>query len=215
MVAPEVNLVVPLKPIALAKSRLAGAVAARGSARHAELVRALITDTITAARSAPTVRRIVVVAADPREVAGLGLPEVEVIAEQGPPGLNSALRHGTTMLRGTDPGCVVGALQADLPALVADDLERAIAEAASRRAFCADRHGVGTTLLLSAPGERLDPRFGPRSAAAHAASGAIALILPGPSLRTDVDTPADLAYASTIGLGAQSRTIVDAERRAG
>lgn len=213
--APDVNLVIPLKPIASAKSRLAGALAAPGSPRHADLVRALAKDTITAARSAPTVRRIIVVAADPREVADFGELGVEVIGEQGPRGLNSALRHGTKMLRAADPWCVVGALQADLPALVAEDLERAIAEARCGRAFCADRHGAGTTLLLSAAGEDLDPRFGPGSAAAHAKSGAVALVQPGPSLRADVDTPADLGYASTIGLGARSRAIMGAGRRAG
>lgn len=124
-------------------------------------------------------------------------------------GLNAALRTGERVLRATDPGCVIGALQADLPALRPDELAAALAAADGRRAFTADRHGSGTTLLLSAPGQRLDPHFGPGSARAHALSGALPLSAPLPSLRTDVDTPGDLEHARLLGLGERTRTVLD------
>src|SRR5690349_16450440 len=68
-------------------------------------------------------------------------------------------------------------------------------------AVCADRAGTGTTLLLAAPGEPLDPRFGRGSAAAHAATGAVRVGAALRSLRCDVDTPHDLAVAAELGLG--------------
>ncbi|SFK84047.1 2-phospho-L-lactate guanylyltransferase [Amycolatopsis sacchari] len=191
-----VDLIVPLKPPRLGKSRLRGAVA---DARHPALVLALAADTVTAAVS--VVRRVLVVAADPAAVATLRETGAEVVGEHGAGDLNAALRRGEALLRADDPAAVVGALQADLPALRPEELTAALAEAGGRRAFAADAAGTGTTLLLSAPGAALEPRFGAGSAFAHAATGAVPLGLPAPSLRRDVDTPADLARAGELGLG--------------
>jgi 2-phospho-L-lactate/phosphoenolpyruvate guanylyltransferase len=199
----EVDLVVPIKRLARAKSRLRGAV----SGSHADVVLALLQDTVTAAARAAGVRRVLVVCEDPRVTkAFTGIESgiesaVESVDERGLPGLNAALQHGADLLRADDPRGVVGALQADLPALRPPDLAAAIAEAAGRRAFCPDRQGTGTTLLLSTPGGPLAPRFGPGSAAAHLASGALAVGAGLASLRCDVDTAEDLAVATALGLG--------------
>ncbi|WP_167121613.1 2-phospho-L-lactate guanylyltransferase [Amycolatopsis viridis] len=195
-----------MKQPSVGKSRLRGAVDERD---HAALVLALAWDTLAAATAAG-VRRVLVVAADPAAVAGLRRPGVEIVGEAGPGDLNSALRQGEALLRERDPAAVVGAVQADLPALRPAELAAAFAEAAGRRAFTADAEGTGTTLLLSAAGGPLDPRFGPGSAAAHAASGAVALELAAPSLRRDVDTPADLAQAGELGVGERTRAVLRA-----
>nr|WP_167108658.1 2-phospho-L-lactate guanylyltransferase [Amycolatopsis granulosa] len=195
-----------MKQPTVGKSRLRGAVDERD---HAALVLALAWDTLAAATAAG-VRRVLVVAADPAAVAGLRRPGVEIVGEDGPGDLNSALRQGEALLRERDPAAVVGAVQADLPALRPAELAAAFAEAAGRRAFTADAEGTGTTLLLSAAGGPLDPRFGPGSAAAHAASGAVALGLAAPSLRRDVDTPADLARAGELGVGERTRAVLRA-----
>ncbi|MGH3449348.1 MAG: 2-phospho-L-lactate guanylyltransferase, partial [Haloechinothrix sp.] len=193
----------------------AGDLDSTGPACHADLVRALALDTVAAALSTQGVGRVLVVAVEPSEVALLSDLGAEVVGEPRGAGLNPALRHGMRLLRWADPGCVVGALHADLPALAPAELAEAIGESAGRRAFCADRHGSGTTLLLSSAAGELDPRFGPDSAAAHARSGALALTLPAPTLRSDVDTPADLAHASGLGLGAHTRAVLRRQRRAG
>ncbi len=192
------DLVVPMKHPRDGKSRLRGAVEA---ARHPGLVLALAADTLAAVAASARVRRVLLVAADPEAVAELGELGVEIVAEPAEKTLNAAFRHGEALLKADDPAAVVGALQADLPALRAVDLTAAIAEAAGTRAFVADRQGTGTTLLLAAPGEPLDPRFGPGSARLHAASGAIALSRPLPTLRSDVDTPDDLAHVRALGVG--------------
>ncbi|KAA9153008.1 2-phospho-L-lactate guanylyltransferase [Amycolatopsis acidicola] len=192
-----------MKPPRAGKSRLRGAVA---DAAHPGLVLALAEDTLAAAGEVAD--RILIVASDVDAVMRLRRPGVEIVAEQGAHGLNAALRQGEKRLRADDPDAVIGALQADLPALRADELAAAIAEAAGRRAFVADWEGTGTTLLLSAPGEALEPKFGPGSARAHRETGARALELAAPSLRRDVDSPADLAHARRIGLGARTAELL-------
>jgi len=191
-----VDLVVPIKNLDRAKSRLRGVVP---GAEHADLVLALLLDTVTAAVLADGVRRVLVVCEDKRVPDALAGTGAECVDERGLPGLNAALTFGAEYLR-TARG-TVGALQADLPALRSADLAAAIAEADGRRAYCADRPGTGTTLLLAAPGTPLDPRFGPGSADAHAATGAVRVGAALPSLRCDVDTEDDLAVAAGLGLG--------------
>ncbi|SFW91637.1 2-phospho-L-lactate guanylyltransferase [Amycolatopsis australiensis] len=192
------DLVVPMKHPRDGKSRLRGAVEPEA---HPGLVLALAADTLAAVTASAHVRRVVLVAAAPAAVAELRDLGVEVVAEPPEKTLNAAFRHGEALLRADDPGAVVGALQADLPALRAVDLAGALAEADGRRAFVADRQGTGTTLLLSAPGRPLDPRFGPGSAREHETSGATPLRGAFPTLRSDVDTPADLAHVRALGVG--------------
>ncbi|MFJ8913005.1 2-phospho-L-lactate guanylyltransferase [Amycolatopsis sp. NPDC102389] len=200
-----IDLIVPMKRPAQGKSRLRGAVVPE---RHAELVLALAYDTLSAATSADGVRRVLVVAADPASVADLTELGVEIVTEPSRGGLNAALRHGEELLRRDTPSGLVGALQADLPALRTEDLTAALAEAAGRRAFVADRQGTGTTLLLAGAGRALAPRFGAGSARAHTASGATPLTIAAESLRADVDTADDLAHVRALGAGKRTSTLL-------
>jgi 2-phospho-L-lactate guanylyltransferase len=207
-----VDLVVPVKRLVAAKSRLRGAadgVGANGvghAAAHTRLALALTLDTVAAARAASRVRTVLVVTADRTVTAALTASGVEVV---GDPlvGLNAAYERGADVLRERDPAVAVGALQADLPALRPGELDEAIAAAldVDGRAFTADAEGTGTTFLLAAAGVALEPRFGGGSAARHGASGAVALEGSWPSLRRDVDTPADLATARQLGVGEHTR----------
>jgi 2-phospho-L-lactate guanylyltransferase len=201
-----VDLVVPVKRLDQAKSRLRGAMS--DPAGHVALVLALLQDTVTAAGQTPGVRQVLVVCEDDRVPAALRTTGVTCVDQRGLAGLNEALDYGASLLRGRDRHAVVAAMQADLPALRPADLTTALAEAAGRRAFCADRVGTGTTLLLSAPGQPLDPRFGAGSATAHLVSGAVPIGAPVTSLRCDVDTEADLAVACALGLGRRTSALV-------
>ncbi|GAA2779259.1 2-phospho-L-lactate guanylyltransferase [Saccharopolyspora taberi] len=194
------HLLVPIKPLHLAKSRLRGAVG-----DHTALVAAVAHDTVAAARNAAGVAAVVVITSDPELAASFAGAGVEVLPDTPASGLNAALRHGDELLR--ERGVRrVGALQADLPALKPEALAAALRAAGDDRSFCPDRHGTGTTLLLAEPGRPLDPRFGAGSADAHADSGAKALHGPWESLRCDVDTEGDLAAATALGLGPRTRS---------
>ena len=207
------DLVVPVKPLSLAKSRLRGA-ADRGigeAGAHARLALALAHDTIAAVRAARLVRGLVVVSSDAVVAAELAAIGVDVVPDGPEPGLNPAYAHGAAVLRGRDPACAVGALQADLPALRPSELDAALAAFLGEgfpRAFCADAEGTGTTFLLAASGVALDPRFGPGSARRHRESGAVELAGGWPGLRRDVDTTADLDAATALGLGEHTRAVL-------
>jgi 2-phospho-L-lactate guanylyltransferase len=197
------DLVITVKSLGLAKSRLLGA-ADRGlgdRAAHEALALALVRDTAAAALATPNVRQVLVVTSDPTVTEVLTGDGVATTPDLPDAGLNAAVAHGAHLLLRADPRAVVGVLQADLPALRSEQLAEALAAAAGRRAFCADRQGTGTTLLVAAPGGPLEPRFGPGSAAAHMASGAVLVGTGLATLRCDVDTADDLAVARTLGLG--------------
>ncbi len=147
-------------------------------------------------------------------LARAGLAGVEVVPEGRPAGLNEALRLGADHLRRCGVGRVLAAV-GDLPALRPAAVEVVLAGAAAyERAYLADATGVGTTMLLAAPGTGLGPRFQGRSAAAHHHSGAVALTderlgAPVPLARRDVDTEVDLADAAGLGLGPATRALLD------
>ena len=204
------SIVVPVKRLALAKSRLY-ATGERPLPERRALVLALALDTITAALATGPVERVVVVT-DEREAAGLlrGAGAI-VVPDRPDAGLNPALQFGATMAGAMAPESGVAVLASDLPALRADELGEALAAAADfDRAFVADAAGVGTALLAVAPGSPLDPRYGGPSRDAHLASGAHELVGDWPSLRRDVDTPADLSAAEALGVGPATKAAIAA-----
>lgn len=245
------TVVVPVKRLAAAKSRLRGAV---DGVPHETLALALALDTVAAVLACTEVREALVVTSDTRAGAALRRIGARVVPDGPAPGLNAALTRGASLAA---PGWVA-ALTADLPALRPAELAAALRAAAApltatalahesslatapkgavsrqdlppsatgaatgeprtqprtpvaadprtpvaagARRFVADAPGDGTVLLTAAPGVPLDPQFGPGSATAHARSGALALVGEWPTLRRDVDTPADLAAAAALGLG--------------
>jgi len=200
--------VVPVKGLPQAKTRLSTFAAPV----RADLALAFAQDVLTAALDCTGIHRVIVVSDDEGTGARLARPGVEV-ARHVPTGLNPALAYGADLLRTDDPGLGVAALAADLPALRARDLAAALAGVRGR-AFVADAQGVGTTLLAAAPGTDLLPGYGPGSRARHLASGAGELD-GAPSLRQDVDTPADLQAALLLGVGPRTAAVALALTHAG
>jgi 2-phospho-L-lactate guanylyltransferase len=194
------SLVVPLKPLALAKSRLANAA---GPVRPG-LALAFAKDTVAGALGCRAVRGVTVVTDDPLAQAELTALGARVIADFPAAGLNAALAHGALSVRHASPDTPVAALNADLPALRPAELEQVLdaAATAAERSFLADAAGLGTTLLCAAPGTALAPAFGGPSRARHHTSGAREITLSGvDSVRRDVDTPEDLRAALALGVG--------------
>ncbi|WP_225811780.1 2-phospho-L-lactate guanylyltransferase [Streptomyces spinosus] len=194
------TLVIPLKPLARAKSRLADT--ADDGVRPG-LALAFAQDTVAAAVACPAVSDVAVVTDDElagRELAALG---ARIVPDTPGSGLNAALAHGAAVVRAVRPGAAVAALNADLPALRPAELSRVLATASQfPRAFLADAAALGTTLLAAAGDRELRPAFGIDSRARHRASGAVELALTGvDSVRQDVDTAADLRAALALGVG--------------
>jgi 2-phospho-L-lactate guanylyltransferase len=198
----EWSVLVPVKRLAAAKTRLRGAV---GAERHESLVLAMAQDTVAAALS---VSRVVVVTADPTVTAAVRALGARAITEPGGGGLNAALSHAAAAVGGR-----VAALPADLPALRGDELSAALHTLARSPAggYVPDAAGTGTVLLAAAAGALLVPRFGPGSAAAHTEGGAVRVEGDWPSLRHDVDTPDDLDFAVGLGAGPFTRALLSTD----
>jgi 2-phospho-L-lactate/phosphoenolpyruvate guanylyltransferase len=199
------SVVVPVKLLALAKSRLSGL----ADTDRRAMALAMAADTVTAAVACPPVGTVIVVSDDPdvrnvTEAAG-----ATVIADLPGAGLNEALTAGAEHAAASWAGRGLAALTADLPALSPAELAVALTAAFGiNQAFVADAAGSGTTLYTAMPGAPFLPRFGPRSRQRHRDAGAVELEIPGiPGLRRDVDTLSDLCDAARIGLGARTRAL--------
>jgi 2-phospho-L-lactate guanylyltransferase len=193
------SVLVPVKVLGQAKSRLAGL----AGPRRRELALAFACDTVSAVLGCAEVARVIVITDDQVAAGALAGLGAAVLPDEPRDGLNPALRHGAAHAGSRWPGSGTAALSADLPALRPGEIGRALrAAAAWPSAFVADAAGDGTTLYAAAPGTAFRPAFGLASRARHAAGGAVELALDGiPGLRRDVDTPADLRGAAALGLG--------------
>ena len=199
----EVGLIIAVKRLAVAKTRLAPVFSAPTRER---VVLAMLLDTITAAAKEPSLRGITVVTPDDVAAEAARQLGADVLADPTPDGhpdpLNNAIVAAETVVGSApDPPSNVIVLQGDLPALQTQELTQAIAAArAHRRSFVADRHDSGTVALF-AFGSPLEPAFGPDSARRHRHSGAVELTGPWPGMRCDIDTPEDLQAARRLGVG--------------
>lgn len=210
--AGDVGLIVAVKRLAIAKTRLASVFSAQ---TRENVVLAMLVDTLTAAARVGSVRRISVITPDDAAAAAAAKLGADVLSDPTPEGhpdpLNNAIAAAERVVTESISNIVV--LQGDLPALQTQELAEAIAAARHHeRSFVADRIGTGTAALC-AFGSPLDPRFGPDSSARHRRSGAIELTGAWPGLRCDIDTPADLAVARRLGVGpATSRALAASAR---
>ncbi|MFD9394709.1 2-phospho-L-lactate guanylyltransferase [Streptomyces sp. NPDC060000] len=194
------TLVIPLKPLALAKSRLADTAT---DGLRPGLALAFAEDTVAAALASPAVRDVAVVTDDAlagRVLAALG---ARIVPDEPRGGLNAALAHGAAAVRAVRPDAPLAALNADLPALRPPELARVLDAAGEfPRSFLPDAAEIGTTLLAVAAGRELLPAFGADSRARHRSSGAVELLLEAvDSVRQDVDTGEDLRAALSLGVG--------------
>ncbi len=197
-------VVVPVKPPAVGKSRLAPA----PDVRRRELAGAFALDTVTAVLATPGVARALVVtddAAFSRDLVALGC---ESVPDGATGDLNATLNQTVAEAHRRWPTLRPLALCADLPALRPSDLAAAIAAAPEDGPwFVADAHGLGTTLYAAAYDD-FAPRFGVGSRAAHLALGAHEISGGLTSLRCDVDDLEDLRAAIALGVGEHTARVV-------
>ncbi len=198
------TLVVPVKTLVAAKTRLSAA----AGPHRAALAVAIACDTVEAALSCALVARVIVVTGDPVAAKALGEVGAHVVGDPEE-GLNAALRHGALEAVRLAPGDPVGALQADLPALRPAELARVLTAAAEfGQMFLPDAAEIGTTFYGVRPGVPFTPGFGGESRDRHLRRGAKELCVDGvESVRHDVDTPDDLRLALTLGVGPRTLAV--------
>jgi 2-phospho-L-lactate guanylyltransferase len=196
------SLIIPVKRVEIAKTRLALEVDARST-----LAVTMALDTIAAAMASNLVAAVVVVTDDQRARAALRELDVTIVADVPDAGLNAALRHGAA----SAPTARIAALSSDLPALRAEDLSSVLGEAQQHAtSVVADVQGTGTTLLCAESTGGFAPQFGVSSLAVHVAAGAYDLTSLAPeSVRRDVDTVDDLRAAVALGVGPRTREALE------
>lgn len=187
------TVLVPVKPLTIAKSRLRLTIEDSTN----ELALAFVRDTVTAALNCSNVALVTVVTRDDSIQAALPTG-TRVIPEPHGDGLNFAIKHAMGAL----PNQPAAVITSDLPALLSQDLSAALKQADEyATGFVPDADNHGTVMLTAQAPQALEPRFGGASAAAHQAAGAVRLHGSWPSLRRDVDTADHLKHAASLGLG--------------
>ncbi len=199
------GVVVPVKPPAVAKSRLGRL----GDEVRRDLATAFAGDTVEAALSCARVATVLVVTDDHRLAGQLAAAGAEVVPDGAADDLNASLVLAAAELLRRHAGLRIAALCADLPSLRPDELGRVLEAApADRMGFVADADAVGSTAVTAPDLARFRPRFGHGSRVEHLDAGALEIDLGDVvSVRRDVDTPDDLAAALRLGIGPRTSRV--------
>ncbi|MBI4219206.1 MAG: 2-phospho-L-lactate guanylyltransferase [Chloroflexi bacterium] len=186
-----VRLIVPIKSLSKAKSRLAPVLP---DGRRRMLAIAMFLHVVGTAREVGGVDPLVV-AGD--EVTAAICDRIGVgWARDGGGGLNRCLEVAFKCGRGSE---IAAFVPADLPLLTRDDLEALLSPA--RRgsvAIATDRSGNGTNGIALPAGVEFVPAMGPGSAGRHLArfeaAGHRTEVVRSMGLGLDIDTPSDLEF---------------------
>ncbi len=201
----DVWAVLPVKRLALAKSRLGGVLT---PAERRRLVRAMLLDVLEAVQATAGIAAVLVVTADD-EVARLAQGQgARLLRDAFETGVNEAAAQATSLLtaEGRD-GVVI--LPADVPLANPDELRAVLAAMATGSIVLVPASGDGgTNLIAAAPPSLVDPCFGVDSFARHVAAARARGIEPKimrlDGIGHDVDNPNDLLIQ--LGRGAPTRT---------
>ena len=199
-------VLIPMKPLASAKERLAPAL---NPDERRRLSLAMLADVIDAARDFD---RVWVLNSDADAAAVARAAGVEPVDDPAPgKGLNASLDEATKLAI-AEGGSGILVVSADLAAVTTGDLEAL--SAAPGVSLAPDRAGVGTNALWRSPGDAIGLAFGPNSRAAHERlardGGSDLSVVERPGLAIDVDTPDDLAAAWSHGVGSHTRKALEA-----
>jgi 2-phospho-L-lactate guanylyltransferase len=177
--AMDAHVLVPLKALDRAKSRLADALS---PGERAELMRSLLERVVAAIREAG-VERITI-------VTGEELDGYEVWDDRGL-AWNDALAAAMDEVVAAP---LIAVISADLPLLRAEEVEELLEATPLSGIAIARALDGGTNAVSMRPPGLVRTRFGePGSAAVHAGLGVEHVVLDLPGLAFDVDTPEDLA----------------------
>jgi 2-phospho-L-lactate guanylyltransferase len=187
--------IVPVKPLAESKSRLASALDPR--ARERLVVLMLEHELRVLSDCTPPLAGTLVVSQDSAALEIARSCGAIPVKENPGSGLNGALASGVreAVNRGAE---TIVILPMDLPKMIAGDILELLARipAAPGVALAPDRHRRGTNALAESPPDLLDFEFGETSFLHHCAQAlskqAGLAVVERPGLMLDIDTPQDL-----------------------
>lgn len=186
-------VVIPVKPFAFAKRRLAGVLS---EAERADLARAMLRDVLASVCACERLRGVMLVSRE-WEVERLAQEAGVAFLRERERGLSKSAGQAAQALAAEgEDGILV--IPGDVPLVTSRELDALVAQhgPAPCVTLVADREGVGTNALAMSPPAFMPFRFGRRSFHAHRtqaeARGARVSCMLAPGLALDIDTPADL-----------------------
>ena len=188
------HLLIPCKPFAAGKSRLAPVLSDR---ERAALCLRLLRQTLDCALALVPAAACHVVSADGAAAALARAAGAGIIGDRGG-GLNEALAEARAVILGASADAALLILPIDLPRASAASL-RALSATPAAVVAAPDRQGIGTNALYLSPAAAgiVDFHFGGGSFAAHRAAAESAGLsfaaYADPDLAFDIDSPDDLA----------------------
>lgn len=190
----SVWVIIPVKPLVRAKSRLSGALTPE---QRQHLAEAMFRHVLKVVRSVPQVIGTLVVSRDTKALAIAREYNARTVQESGQPELNAALTRATQVVASW--GCqAVLVLPADLPLIYAEDVSRMVELGldAPTVVIAADQNRDGTNALLVHPPGLMSYAFGVGSFDRHIRlareAGAMVKEYQSDRLALDIDVPADL-----------------------
>jgi 2-phospho-L-lactate guanylyltransferase len=208
----KATAIIPVKRFGAAKQRLLEAL---DRPQRAALVKAMLSDVLSAIEGAKAVERVIIVTGEARaerlalEAAKRMRTPLEVLQEPTDHGHSEAATLGIIRAMALDARCVA-LLPGDCPLLDADELDAVLGRMQEDAvAVVPDRHGTGTNALILAPADAIAPAFGPGSRERHVERaerrGLAASVEQVDSLALDLDTPDDLAALEELLASAPDR----------
>jgi 2-phospho-L-lactate guanylyltransferase len=186
--------IIPVKPLARAKSRLARALKAP---TRAALVRSIFSRTLDVIKQVPRIDGVIVVSRD-LTILELARQRGAITLMESDSGLNPAITQAAHWATQHHARSVI-VIPVDLPLITASDLDEMIDRAQEERCLviAPDRYEEGTNVLLVRPPEAIQFTYGTASFNAHRAQatkrGLIVHEYRSATTAFDIDVPDDLA----------------------
>jgi 2-phospho-L-lactate/phosphoenolpyruvate guanylyltransferase len=187
-------VIIPVKPLKLAKSRLSKVLTPEE--RH-HFAKAMLRHVLRVVQAVPQVTGTLVISRDSHALALARDYGAKTIQETGTPELNVALMRATTVVASWRSDAVL-VLPADLPLVTPADISNMIAlgEDPQSVVIATDRNKDGTNALFIRPPGLIDYAYGPGSYQRHATqgrdAGAVVNIYESDRLLHDIDLPEDI-----------------------
>ncbi len=186
--------IIPVKPLRLAKSRLAGVLSPEERQMFAE---AMLRHVLSVVNSVPQVAGTLVISRDNHALALAREYGAKTVQESGSPELNAALMRATSIIASWRSSAVL-ILPADLPLITTEDVVGIInaSEGMDSVVLATDRNKDGTNALFVRPPGLIDYAYGEGSFRRHAMlardAGATVNVYESPRLLQDIDLPEDI-----------------------
>ena len=187
-------VIIPVKPLKLAKSRLATVITPE---QRQEFAQSLLRHTLEVVQSVPQVAGTLVISRDTKALAIARDFKAYTVMESGAPELNAALMRATQVVAGWHAEAVL-VLPSDLPLLTSEDVSAIIQLGKDDRSMviATDQHEDGTNAMMSRPPGLFTYAYGPGSYRRHIElakqAGAAIKFYHSERLLLDVDLPEDL-----------------------